>query len=207
MPDFSRDIAFDSKGFGQFTAPFTGLFWFVNSSTTKVSLSKAGKAAQTISANEVTVLQLSKGEELGLVGTAGNSISVYDHFDVKLVPTAKDILGTVQLANNFANLVTPLFATIDVAASGDNTIIAADTTNKIKVLSYVLVVDGAVGVRWKSGAGTNLSGLMSLAANGGISYTAPTPLHGMETALNAALVLNLSGAVGARGHLLYIKET
>jgi len=101
------------------------------------------------------------------------------------------------------------FAAIDVAASGDNTIVAADGTRKIKVLSYSLVADAAVAARWKSGAGTNLSGAMSLAANGGLADgggNAPATQWLFETAVNQALVLNLSGAIGARGRVVYFLE-
>lgn len=100
-----------------------------------------------------------------------------------------------------------LFAVIDTAASGDNTIVAADASRKIKVMSYVVVADAALAIRWKSGAGTNLSGAMSLAANGGVATAAaPAGTWLMETAAAAALVLNLGAAVGARGHIAYFLE-
>ena len=104
---------------------------------------------------------------------------------------------------------TLLFAVIDVSASGDNTIVAADATKKIKVLGYSLVADAAVAARWKSGAGTNISGAMSFAANGGISDgngNSPATQWLFETAVNQALVLNLGGAVGGRGRLTYFLE-
>jgi hypothetical protein len=103
---------------------------------------------------------------------------------------------------------TILFASIDVAASGDNTIVAASPGNKCKVLSYSLVCDGTVATRWKSGAGTNLSGAMSFVANTGIAPPsfAPAEGHLFETAVNTALVLNLSAAIGVRGHMSYILE-
>ena len=100
-----------------------------------------------------------------------------------------------------------LFALIDVAANGDNTIVAADPTRKIKVQSYVVVADAAVTARWKSGAGTNISGAMSLAANGGVSSSTAAGTWLMETAVNQALVLNLGAAIGARGHVAYFLET
>jgi hypothetical protein len=103
---------------------------------------------------------------------------------------------------------TVLFASVDAAANGDNTIVAADATKKIKVLSYTLVADGAVTARWKSGAGSNLSGAMSLAANGGVASPVATPGGGhlLETAVNQALVLNLGSATGVRGHVSYFLE-
>ena len=100
-----------------------------------------------------------------------------------------------------------LFALIDTNASGDNTIVAADVTRKIKVQSYVVVADAALVVRWKSGAGTSLSGAMSLAANGGVSASAAVGTWLMETAVNQTLVLNLGAAIGARGHVAYFLET
>jgi len=100
------------------------------------------------------------------------------------------------------------FAVIDVASSGDNTIVAADPTRKIKVASYVIVADAAVTARWKSGVSTNLSGAMSLAANGGVAagMQAPAGGHWFETVANQALVLNLGYAIGVRGHLSYFLE-
>lgn len=101
---------------------------------------------------------------------------------------------------------TLLFASVDVAAGGDNTIVAADAANKIKVVSYVLVADAAVTARWKSGAGTNLSGAMSFVANGGVAATDQPSAHLLETAVNQALILNLGGAIGVRGHIAYYLE-
>ena len=140
--------------------------------------------------------------------------------DVTLLPAAPSVTGGLV---NVANWVwdvpslswvketqplpfarTLLFAVIDTAVSGDNTIVAADATRKIKVVSYVVVGDAALLVRWKSGA-TNLSGAMSLAANGGVATAAPGTWL-FETAVNANLILNLSAAIGARGPLAYFLD-
>lgn len=96
------------------------------------------------------------------------------------------------------------FAPIDIAAGGDNTLVAADPKNKIKVVGFFLVAAGAVAVRFKSGAGTNLTGAMPLAANGGLAVPAGADFaHIMETAINQALVLNLGGAIQVSGGLIY----
>ena len=103
-----------------------------------------------------------------------------------------------------------MYASIDTAVSGDNTIVAANTANRIYVVSYVLSGLGtAISVRWKSGASTNLSGLIPLAGTSsitpgyvGLVSSPETPL--MKTAVNNALVLNLSAAVQVSGHLSYI---
>lgn len=113
--------------------------------------------------------------------------------------------GTIETSqmSNLGTIITPLFVSINVSTSGDNSLIAAVTSKKIRVLAYSLVCDAAVAVRWYSGlAGTALSGAMSFGANGGIS--APfSPVGHFETAAATLLNLNLSSAVGVRGHLVY----
>jgi hypothetical protein len=96
-------------------------------------------------------------------------------------------------------------AVIDTASSGDNTIVAADATKKIKVVSYSIVVSAAVSVRWKSGA-TSKSGAMAFAANGGIALAGNVNAPLFETAVNNALVLNLGSANQASGHVAYFLE-
>lgn len=98
----------------------------------------------------------------------------------------------------------PKFASIDVATAGDNTLVAAVTGKQLRVLSYALVAGGAVAVRWKSGAATNLSGAMSFAANGGVA-PAWSPVGLLQTVAGDALVLNLSAAVQVSGHLVYVE--
>jgi hypothetical protein len=99
------------------------------------------------------------------------------------------------------------FAAIAVAGNGDNQIVAADATRKIKVLSYVIVAAGAVNAKWRS-ATTDKSGAMALVANSGVSFGVGTPAGGhiLETAVNEALNLNLSAAVSVAGHLSYFLE-
>lgn len=98
-----------------------------------------------------------------------------------------------------------LFAPIAVSSSGDNTLLAADATHKIKVVGYTIVAASAVSAKFKSGA-TDLSGAMSLAANGGVVSNSLTFAHLLETAINSALILNLSGAVAVSGHFSYFLE-
>lgn len=103
--------------------------------------------------------------------------------------------------------LTTLFAPIRASTSGATEIVAANPTKKIKVLSYVLVADGAVTAKWQS-ASTDLSGAMSFSANGGVATSVGSPLIGwlFETQVNEALNLNLGGAVGISGHLSYFLE-
>lgn len=102
---------------------------------------------------------------------------------------------------------TILFAVINAASSGANTIVGATAGKKIKVLNYSLVADAPVTVKWQSGV-TDKSGAMSFGANGGISTPFGSPSSGwlLETDLSGALNLNLGAAVGVRGHLSYFLE-
>lgn len=110
----------------------------------------------------------------------------------------------VSQVSSLGTIATPQFAVINVSSSGDTTIVALVSSKVIRVLSYVLVADGAVAAKFTSGAaGTALTGAMSLAANGGVA--APfNPVGHFQTASGVALVLNLGAAVGARGHLTYV---
>jgi len=97
------------------------------------------------------------------------------------------------------------YAVIDAATSGDNTLVAAQGAGKkIRVLSCFLIAAGAVNVRFESGAGgTALTGQMNCAANGG--FALPHNEYGwFETAANALLNLELSGATSVDGSLTYI---
>ena len=103
-----------------------------------------------------------------------------------------------------------LRAAVSAASSGDNTLVAAVTGKKIKVLGLVLVGAGAVDVRLESGAGgTALTGVMSLTANGDLKIVFPMSepgYHWVETAAGALLNLELSGAVQVSGCLVYYTE-
>lgn len=100
------------------------------------------------------------------------------------------------------------FAVIAAASSGDNTVVAAVTGKRIHVLSYVIVAAAAVSVKWKSGASVDESGVMALAANGGVVVPAIAPGQGewLVTDPGQALVLNLSGAISVGGHISYFEE-
>ena len=90
---------------------------------------------------------------------------------------------------------------IDAATSGNNTLVAAVTGKKIRVLSLYLVASGAVTARFESAAGgTALSGQMQLAANGVLSLPY-NPAGWFETAAAALLNLELSDAVSVDGDI------
>lgn len=115
--------------------------------------------------------------------------------------TAKLATDTIQ---DGTTALTPKFASIDVATSGDNTIVAAVASKKIRVLEYAIVCAAATTVIWKSATAGAITGDMSFAANGGIA-TPFSPLGKFETTAGEALVLNLSAANAVSGHLVYVE--
>ena len=102
-------------------------------------------------------------------------------------------------------VVTPKYAIIDGASSGDNTLVAAVTSKKIRVLALFYVAAGSVNVRFESGAGgTALTGQMNHIANTGASLPY-NPAGWFETASNTLLNMELSAAVSVDGSLVYIE--
>jgi hypothetical protein len=120
---------------------------------------------------------------------------------VTLAEGARPITGIVQDQNGVT--ITPKFATIVASASGDTAIVAAVLAKKIRVLSFTLVANAAVNVKLRR-ATTDITGLLYLAANGGVSV-ALNQLGHCETGTNEALNINLSGAVAVGGFLTYIE--
>ncbi len=92
---------------------------------------------------------------------------------------------------------------INAASSGNNTLLAAVTGYKIRVLSYTLVAAGTVTAAFQSGAaGTALTGTMTLIA--GVPLVVDLQREGhFETAVSALLNLSLGGATQVSGFLIY----
>jgi hypothetical protein len=110
----------------------------------------------------------------------------------------------VDGAGNQINPAATAFAVIDAATSGDNTLVAANTTKKIRVTSLFLVSAGTVNVRFESAAGgTALTGQMNLIANTGFCLPY-NPAGWFQTAVNELLNLELSGAISVDGSLTYV---
>lgn len=99
---------------------------------------------------------------------------------------------------------------ISASSNGDNTIVAAVSNRRIRVLGFVLTFSAAVNVKWKDGASTDLTGLLYGVGTAPIPVQAPCvpPVMGCQpgwfaTSQGNALVLNLSGAVAVGGFVLY----
>jgi hypothetical protein len=97
-------------------------------------------------------------------------------------------------------------AVIDAATSGDNTLVAAVTGKKIRVLAAFLIMTGtAVTIRFESATGgTALTGQMQPTQGGG--FVLPyNPLGWFETLSGELLNLELSGAQSVDGVLNYVE--
>jgi len=94
-------------------------------------------------------------------------------------------------------------AAIAASSSGNNTLKAAVTNRKIRVLDCVLMSSGTVNVKFQDGAGgTDLTGLLYLVAN--VGFVLPhNPAGWFTTSLATLLNLNLSGAVAVGGLVGY----
>lgn len=116
------------------------------------------------------------------------------------------MLVTGGLAIDDSTTALAKFAIIDAATSGNNTIVAAVTGKKIRVLAGSLTMTGtAVTIRFESGAdGTALTGQMT--PTQGATIPMPfCPLGHFETAASALLNLELGGAQSVDGWIVYIE--
>lgn len=153
--------------------------------------------AGTPSADVISVQGVASGTDLPVsVSSMPAAASTTDSISAKI--------ATDKIMNNLTEL-TPKFAKIDNATSGDNTLVAAVTSKKIRVLAAFLVASAAVNVRFESGAGgTALTGQMNVGANGG--FVLPfNPVGWFETAVTTLLNLELSGATSVDGCLVYVE--
>ena len=97
-------------------------------------------------------------------------------------------------------------AAIDAASSGNNTLVAAVTGKKIRVLALAITMTGtAVTIRFEDGAGgTALPGQMQ--PTQGQTVTLPfNPVGWFETSAATLLNLELGGAQSVDGVLVYIE--
>lgn len=137
------------------------------------------------------------------VKTGWGADSVYNDPAVATPVPVQTTIESTQMTNA-GTIITPHFVPINTSSSGDTQLVATDSTHKIRVLSYALVCDAAVAVKFTKGAGgTAMTGAMSYAANGGISELF-SPVGHFETDTTHDLTINLSGAFGVRGHLTYV---
>jgi len=93
-------------------------------------------------------------------------------------------------------------ASINVSASGDNTLITGVGGQTIRVFQLFFVVNGSVNVKFKDGAATDLTGVMNMVSNGSFVLDLSNEPWFVTSTANA-FVLNLSGAVQVSGRIYY----
>ena len=114
-----------------------------------------------------------------------------------------ELSGYVQLR---PNLQVPIkYAVIDAAVNGNNTLVAAVTGSKIRVVSLFYLAAGTVTVTFQTGAsGTAITGGMQHTAQTGVVL--PFNEDGwFQTVASALLNLSLSAGVSVDGSLSYIE--
>jgi hypothetical protein len=112
---------------------------------------------------------------------------------------------TARVMNGLSGVsLTPKWAVIAASGSGDNSIVAAVTSKKIRVLFWDLIPNAAVNAKWRS-ATTDITGLYYMASQGNGQRAGYNPLGWFETTAGVALNLNLSGAVAVGGVVGYVE--
>lgn len=111
--------------------------------------------------------------------------------------------------------LTPKFAVISAASSGDNTLVAAVTSKQIRVLSLFLVAKGTANSIYfrQDTAGTAIFGdatntipIDKTGATGPAGFAlGNNPTGWMQSGSGKPLVLNLSAAQGVAGGLTYVE--
>jgi hypothetical protein len=129
---------------------------------------------------------------------------------VNALPAGTNLIGQVSASSETGTVysgttaLTPKFAAISASSSGDNTVVAAVTSKKIRVLRWDLTSNGAVNAKWKSATAGDKTGLYYLTQFAGVGGSF-CPVGLFETASGEALVVNLSAAVAVGGVLTYVE--
>jgi hypothetical protein len=116
-------------------------------------------------------------------------------------------LCTSTLSVNDTTPLLPKFASVSAASNGNNTLVAAVTGKKIRVLSMHLTMSGTT-VTWAfqtAAGGTALTGTMGPIAQGQTVVWPFNPLGHFETVAGQLLNLSLSGAQTVAGSLVYVE--
>lgn len=175
---------------------------------TEIALADLDTGAGTDNKGALGILLAASGGGVLLPGDATNGAKVQIATAPPASRTGDSIaaaLAVDKLMNNLTG-VTPQFASIAVASSGDNPIISAPgALNFILIHAMILVPAAAVQVKLRSAA-NDKSGAMSLIANSG--FVLPfNPVGWAKMNVNEAFNLNLSSAQAVAGLVQYTVVT
>lgn len=133
--------------------------------------------------------------------------------DAPAVVHATNYMAVASDGTNAGTLLTPKFASISRASNADGAaVVSIVSSKKIRVVSCYFVCLTAVGAKFQSstsdstgaGVNTDLTGLASYAANGGMVLPF-NPTGWFQTAAGESLKLLLNGAVQVSGCLTYVE--
>jgi hypothetical protein len=93
---------------------------------------------------------------------------------------------------------------INIASSGNNTVIPVLNGAGFKIWKMWLVANGAVTITYQDGSSTSLSGPVALVSGGSQSFTYDGTAH-FTTSIGNAFVINLSGSVQVSGTVYYTR--
>lgn len=100
------------------------------------------------------------------------------------------------------------FAKVDATADGDNTVIAAVTGKKIRVLGYVLTGVSTAGATFTiqdTATTPVVHAKLSLPATGGVAYSGGLEAPAFETAAGTGVEINNPTGADALGHMVYLE--
>lgn len=95
-------------------------------------------------------------------------------------------------------------ASVNATAAGDNTVIAAVTNKRLRILLLLHTGSGDLVIEYKSGSNVIING-MSFANRGGLGLNAMPFGYILETNVGEAFVMSLSSARNVRGTVNYIE--
>lgn len=160
-----------------------------------------GSAGSTIAADDIGGVHFQRNKLIfGPDGTNSGDVSLTVPLPVGAV------LRTDAIAENSTTLLVPKFAVISASTAGDNTLVVAVASKKLRVLSLALVATGGANtIRFESGAsGTALSGQMDITSDGQLVLPF-NPVGWVESAAGVLLNLELSAATSVAGCLTYVE--
>lgn len=95
---------------------------------------------------------------------------------------------------------------IDIATSGDNTIITPSSSAELRILFLSFVCNAAVNIILNEGTVAEgqaaLTGVMNMLANGSITWDFPSVAYALPFARNKSFVINLSAAKQVSGLMM-----
>lgn len=190
---------------------------------TRVPADPFGANADAASATGSISAKLRHLAATGLAGMTAlpagtNNIGDVDVLTLPATPAGTNLVGKIAAGDDSSNrydgatALTPKFANIDTATSGNNAIIAANATKKIRVISISLFSSGVVDVYFNDGTANLLGGTRKIKLdNTGATGAGGFCLQENDTgwfetaATNRPINLNLSAAIGVCGCVTYVE--